>query len=185
MYGSWILCSTSRKAKTARRKSALTTVPYCSLGGGHFHSWCPSSTDRGLATENPDRLGRSVGVRAAPAAPQSRYRTTEVSFFTIFSGFRAHNHKNRLRRFDTRGTTGKPGIVELNGCPLRVAGCRSRIDSELVTTNVFMRRRVWCETGCSHGGIQDISRQDSHQLLAARRRLCSMHESSAGDGMAE
>ena len=63
------------------------------LGGGYFHSWCPSSTDRGLATENPDRLGRSVGARAAPAAPQSRYRPTDVSFFTNFSGLRAHNRE--------------------------------------------------------------------------------------------
>ena len=55
-----------------------------SLGDGYFHSWCPSPTDQGPATENTDRVGRSVGARAAPAAPHSRYRPTEVSFFTKF-----------------------------------------------------------------------------------------------------
>jgi hypothetical protein len=38
------------------------------LGRSHSHYRSPSNPDRGLQTEDPDRVGRSVGILGAAAA---------------------------------------------------------------------------------------------------------------------
>ena len=45
-----------------------------SQGRTHSQSCCPSNTDRGATTENPDPEGRSVGALAAQAALVARRR---------------------------------------------------------------------------------------------------------------
>ena len=54
---------------------------YWYQGRSYLQSCCMSKTDRGLATEIPDRVGRSVGAQAVPAALDHRYGAPQAPNF--------------------------------------------------------------------------------------------------------